>query len=269
MKVMELIPKTDFITLPTIPSGVRLARPTKDGRMAKALIGAAACILFGALNLAAQSEQIFKGEICWVPGGNAVKSGQSQTLLQCTAKRPRRAQYVLANSAKKTVYKLQGHSKPKAFAGEDVVVIGALDNSTGTIDVSDLFRAFPTKVTKAKSVYIDCDACPRGMAVAWRAAFTELSDWGRFDITPDPRKADLVLIFSANPYLGDYITRDGPDQRPVSVDITYMNVVDPNTGESFWSDSKQWGALLVARATRDLIVEFKQQLQIEEGGGKS
>ena len=127
-----------------------------------------------------------------------------------------------------------------------------------------MFRALPPKVTQAKSVYIDCDACPRGMAAAWLAAFQALTDWGRFDITPDPKKADLIFLFSANPYLGDYVTRDGPDKRPVGIDITYMDVVDPHTGESYWDDSKQWGAFFVARATKDLIGEFKEELEIEE-----
>ena len=48
-----------------------------------------------------------------------------------------------------------------------------------------------------------------------------------------------------------------------------MNVVDPQTGESFWDDSKQWGALFVARATKDLIGEFKDELEFEEKVGKS
>jgi len=43
-----------------------------------------------------------------------------------------------------------------------------------------------------------------------------------------------------------------------------MDVVDPHTGESFWGDSRRWGSLFVATATRDLIVEFKEELQIEE-----
>jgi hypothetical protein len=195
---------------------------------------------------------------------------KSQATAQCTdAHAKRGAKYVLSNLENKTVYQLDGHQKPKTLAGNDVVVIGTLDKATGTIDVADMFRALPPKVTRAKSVYIDCDACPRGMAVAWLAAFQELVDWGRFDIVPDPRKADLVFLFSANPYLGDYVTRDGPDKRPVSVDITYMDVVDPNTGESFWDDSKQWGAFFVARATKDLIGEFKEELEMEEIAGKS
>ena len=79
----------------------------------------------------------------------------------------------------------------------------------------------------------------------------------------DARKADLVFVVSANPYLGDFASRDGPDKRPVAVDITYVNVVDPRTGQDLWGDSRQWGYLFVAKATRDLIDEFKTQLARE------
>jgi hypothetical protein len=237
--------------------------------MKKKIIGAIACVLFGALSLAAQGDHIFKGTICWVPGGQTANWEERQATAQCTDARAKRgAKYVLSNPQNKTLYHLGGHQKPKALAGDDVVVIGTLDKATSTIDVADMFRALPPKVTQAKSVFIDCDACPRGMAAAWLAAFQELMDWGRFDINPDPRKADLIFMFSANPYLGDYVTRDGPDKRPVSVDITYMDVVDPNTGKSFWDDSRQWGALFVARATKDLIQEFKEELALEEKAGK-
>jgi putative heme iron utilization protein len=47
-----------------------------------------------------------------------------------------------------------------------------------------------------------------------------------------------------------------------------MSVIDPHTGESFWDDSRRWGSLLVARATKDLIVEFKEELAVEEVAGK-
>ena len=127
------------------------------------------------------------------------------------------------------------------FAGRTVVVVGSLDRRAGTIDITDMYQALPPKVMRAKSVYIDCDV-RRAMAAAWRAAFEALSDWGRFDILPDPMKADLILVVSANPYLGDYVTRDRPDQRPVDIKITYMNVVDPHTGQSLWGDWKELGS---------------------------
>jgi hypothetical protein len=234
------------------------------------MFGLAACSLFAAITLTGQNMQIFKGEVCLGTANRATYLGSTHSATECKGEHGKRgAHYFLADPVNNTVYRLEGHKRPGAFAGNDVIVIGSLDRETGTIYVEDLFRAFPQKVTQAKSVYIDCDACPRGMAVAWLAAFEELTDWGRFDVVPDPKKADLIFLLSANPYLGDYVTRDGPDKRPVSVDITYVNVVDPLTGKSFWDDSRQWGALLVARATKDLIAEFKEQLKLEETVGKS
>jgi hypothetical protein len=103
------------------------------------------------------------------------------------------------------------------------------------------------------------------MAAATPAAFQELADWGRFEVVASRKKADLIFLFSANPYLGDYVTRDGPDTRPVRVDITFMNVVDPRTGESLWDGSRQWGSWFVGKATKDLMVAFRKQLEAADG----
>jgi hypothetical protein len=236
----------------------------------KGIIGVAVCVLFSASSLAAQGEQTFRGEVCLAAPGRTATSDNSQPAAQCTFARVKRgAKFVLYNPQNKMVYQLGGRKKPKAFAGANVVVIGTLDKTTGTIDVSEIFGALPPKVTRAKSVYIECDACPRGMAAAWRVAFQELADWGRFDVIPDPKKADLVFIFSANPYLGDFLTRDGPDKRPAAVKITFMDIVDPATGRSMWSDSREWGSFLVAKATKSLIAEFRDRLEVEESIGKT
>jgi hypothetical protein len=104
---------------------------------------------------------------------------------------------------------------------------------------------------QATSVYLDC-VCPRGLAVARDTALQQLEGWGRFQISQQRRQTDLVLLFSGNPYLGDYITRDGPDKRPVAVDFTIMTVIDPTTGQSLWTDSRRWGSLRVRGATKDL-----------------
>jgi hypothetical protein len=102
------------------------------------------------------------------------------------------------------------------------------------------------------------------MANAWAAAFQALTEWGRFDVTPDPKKADLIFLFAANPYEGDYLTRDGPDMRPVFIKTTYMSVIDAGTGRNLWSDSRQWGSWFVSEATRDLFIEFKEQVAVGE-----
>jgi hypothetical protein len=87
-------------------------------------------------------------------------------------------------------------------------------------------------------------------------------NWGgRFQMVRNRHEADLVLLFSANEYLGDYLTRDGPDKRPVSVDFTILTVVDPKTGENLWSDSRRWGSWRVDHATSELIAEFRGQIE--------
>jgi hypothetical protein len=118
----------------------------------------------------------------------------------------------------------------------------------------------PAKIMQATSVYVDC-VCPRGLAVAQDTAVREFQSWGRFQILQQRRQTDLVVLFSGNPYLGDYITRDGPDKRSVVVDFTIMTVIDPKTGQSLWTDSRRWGSLRVRGATKDLIAELRQEMQ--------
>jgi len=233
--------------------------------MNKMVIGVAACVIFGTLSLAAQVEQVFKGQVCLGPDGRTPITENGQTGLPCKVAHPKRgAKYVLYNVEDKTVYQLDDRAKAKDFAGENVFVSGILDNTSATIHVTGVIPALPSKITQARSVYIDCDACPRAMAVAWSSAFQVLTEWGRFDIVPDPKKADLIFMFSANQYLGDYLTRDGPDTRPVYIKITFMDVIDPSTGKSLWSDDRWWGSFFVAEATRDLISEFKGHLAVSE-----
>src|SRR5579863_10441790 len=99
----------------------------------------------------------------------------------------------------------------------------------------------PAKVMQANSVYVDCE-CPRALAEAREEALQQLQGWGRFQISQNRRETDLVLLFSGNAYLGDYITRDGPDTRNVSIESTILTVIDPNTGESLWTDSRRCGS---------------------------
>lgn len=72
--------------------------------------------------------------------------------------------------------------------------------------------ALPAKITQASSVYLDW-VCPRGLAVAQDTAVQQLQGWGRFQISQQRWESDLIFLFSGNPYPGDYITRDGPDQH--------------------------------------------------------
>jgi hypothetical protein len=223
-----------------------------------------------ALSVAAQKEQAFEGAItdsmCSGAAGHTAMLKKGQSFADCAAACVKMgARYVLANPDEKAVYELDDQKKPAALAGQIVFVIGSLDKATSMIHIYDMFRALPPKITEAKSVYIDCDDCLRRMASAKEAALQNLLAWKRFNVVSDPHKADLVLLFSSNRYLGDYVTREGPDTRPVRIKITYMDVIDPHTGESLWSDYRRAGSFFVAGATKDLLTELRAQLEAEQG----
>jgi hypothetical protein len=238
-------------------------------RSRRVFILAAACMLSGSLNLAAQN-QVFKGAItdsmCAGPQVHAAMLKTGESLAECTlACLKMGAKFVLLNPQTRAVYQLDDQTKPKAFAARNVLVVGTLDKATSAIHVSDIFSALPAKATQAKSVYIDCDNCVRGMEKANRAAIESLTDWKRFTLVQDPKKADLVFLFSANPYQGDYLTHQGPDTRPVQIVNTYMDVIDPGTGASLWGDASISGSWRVAGATKGLIGEFRGRVEAEEG----
>jgi hypothetical protein len=170
---------------------------------------------------------------------------------------------VLVDPKTKVAYQFDKQDLPKAYGPRDVYVIGILDKPTGTIRIHNMIPDVVPKIKRAKTVSIVCDACPRGMAKAKQAAFEELTIWTRLTIVPDPKKADLVFLFSANRYLGDYVTRDGPDTRPVHVDITYFNVLDPHTGQSLWGDYERTGSWFVGSATKDLINELREIMEAD------
>jgi hypothetical protein len=96
--------------------------------------------------------------------------------------------------------------------------------------VSKKGMALPDKVMQASTVYVDC-VCPRALAVAKPRGLQQLQSWGRFQSVDNVREADLVILFSGNPYLSDLLTRDGPDKRPVFIESTIMTVIDARTGQ--------------------------------------
>jgi hypothetical protein len=230
----------------------------------------AVCALLVTARLGAQQPETFRGEIidsiCAGATRHAPKLKPRETSASCTVACVKKgAKYVLFNPENGTIYQLDDQATPKDFAAQNVVVIGTLDRLTGTIQVFNMIRALPPKVTQATSVYVDCDGCAKEMVKAKQAALQELLNWQRFTVTADPREADLILVFSANPYRGDYITRDAPDKRPISADILYMDVVDPATGASLWSDSKASGYMFVKSTMKAMITQFRGELETQQG----
>ncbi len=172
--------------------------------------------------------------------------------------------YLLSDPRNKATYQFDNQNFARVYAAVNVYVIGRLNGTSGTIHVENIIPDLPPIVRRAKTVSIVCDACPRGMAKARPAALEQLTVWKRYKVVPDPKSADLIFLFSANRYLGDYLTRDGPDPRPVHIDITYMNVVDPRSGQNLWGDYERLGSWFVGSATKDLIDEFRELLEADD-----
>lgn len=232
----------------------------------------AACLLLSAAPLFAQGEEIIKGVVtdskCAAVGNHTAMLRPGEDNAQCAIQCVKRgAKWVLVDGEDGTIYQLDNQRKFRPFAGRNVAITGNLDKAAASIHVDNVVAAIPQQVFAAKSVYIYCDACPRGMAKAEPAAIEEVEEWNRFRLVSDPKNADLLFIFSANPYLGDYVTRDGPDPRPVHIETTFMNVVDPQTGANLWGGFEQWGSMMVSRATRALIGQLRLQMAEQQTKG--
>jgi hypothetical protein len=131
----------------------------------------------------------------------------------------------------------------------------------------------PPQVLSAKTIYIDNQS---GIAKLGDRAY----EWGRFEVVQNRRQADLILLLSAREYDGGYVTTGGgttgtvdengninTTNNPsytthVTTNYTYMNLIDPKTGESLWSDSKRWGNLYTGfhSATKGLIDELMKRI---------
>jgi hypothetical protein len=227
------------------------------------------CELLASASLFAQEKQVFKGQItqctCGAVNDHATVPDKVGSTVRCAVPCPNLGdQYVLSDTRNKIVYSFDKQDFPRAFAARNVFVIGILDKTTGTIRVNNILPDPSPAIKRAKTASIVCDACPRSMAKVKAAAFEDLTGWNRFVLVPDPKKADLIFLFSANSYLGDYLTRDGPDTRPVHIEVVYMNVIDPRTGVSLWGDSQRVGSWFVRGAAKDMLDELREFLEADE-----
>src|SRR5271155_4174746 len=133
------------------------------------------------------------------------------------------------------------------------------------------------KILSAKSVYFDDRT---GAPAAAKKAAEQLKKWGRYQIVSDRKQADLILLFSADPYKGGYIIVSGGQTATIGkngeieedsiptfnklapVRDAYLTVIDPCTGESLWSDSRVWGGLLTGfdSVGERLVSKLKKQV---------
>ncbi len=135
----------------------------------------------------------------------------------------------------------------------------------------------PPQIVAAKTVYIDNQS---GFAKLGDKAYDQLTKWGRFQVVQDRKQADLILLISAKAYDGGYVTSGSETtgtidssgninmtnsptySRHVSVNYTFLTVIDPKTGDNLWSDSKKWGNLYTGfhSATKGLIDELMKRV---------
>jgi hypothetical protein len=133
------------------------------------------------------------------------------------------------------------------------------------------------KILSAKTVYFDNQT---GVEAVGTAAVAQLRKWGRFQVVPDKKSADLILLLSADPYHGGYIIfasgqtgtmdKDGhieQDRVPnynrlAPVRDAYLTVIDPRNGKNLWSDSHVWGGLLTGKnsAGARLVQTLRKQI---------
>jgi hypothetical protein len=222
------------------------------------LLGVLVCAPLGGSSLPAEREQVFKGQViqCSCAGAQAAAG--------CPEPCPKgSAKVLLVDSKSNVAYQFDREDLPKRYVTRNVLVIGIVDRGSHTIRVNNVIPDVDAKIRRAKTLAIVCDACPRAMSKTSAAAYEQLVGWGRFRMVPDPKSAELVMLISANPYLGDYVTRDGPDKRIVHIEVVYMNILDPRTGESLWGDSQRVGSWFVVSATKDLVDELREIMEAD------
>jgi hypothetical protein len=115
------------------------------------------------------------------------------------------------------------------------------------------------RVQSAKTVYFENQT---GSDAVGSNALAQLKKWGKFQIVADPKKADLVLLLSADPYRDGnlifasgqtgQVDSDGHTTRDTTPNFNkqsptrdaYLTVIDPTNLDTIWSPSHVWGGVL-------------------------
>ena len=135
------------------------------------------------------------------------------------------------------------------------------------------------RILSAKAVYFDNQT---GSDAVGNSALAQLKKWGKFQIVPDRKHADLIFFLSADPYRGGKIimsrgqtgsidSRGHVEEDPVPnynrqsrTRYAYLTVIDATTGDKLWSEEHVWGGLFTGfnsvgkRLIRDLEKQTKK-----------
>jgi hypothetical protein len=132
------------------------------------------------------------------------------------------------------------------------------------------------RILSATSIYFDNET---GSDAVGNRALAQLKKWGKFQIVPDRKQADLIFLLSADPNRRGNIIMSGgqtgsigshghieedpiPDYNKQSpTRYAYLTVIDAKTGDNLWSEKHLWGGLLTGfnGVGNRLIKDFKNQ----------
>jgi hypothetical protein len=145
------------------------------------------------------------------------------------------------------------------FATRLLVVFTLVTLALTTAAGNSKHAKLPAKILSAKFIFFEDRT---GADRVGNKALERLKKWRRYQIVQDPKKADLVILLSADPYNGGYILTAGGQtgsmgsggnldldpvpnyNRAAPTRVAYLTVIDAQTGVSLWSDSHVWGGLL-------------------------
>jgi TonB family protein len=136
--------------------------------------------------------------------------------------------------------------------------------------------ANPQAIASAKTIYFEDKS---GVAAVGEKALAELRKWGRFQIVPDGKTADLILELSADPNAANDLVFSGgqtggidsggriaedpvPQYNKVGpVRYASLTLFDAESGARVWSESQRWGGLLTGfnDVGEHLVQEFEKQ----------
>lgn len=134
----------------------------------------------------------------------------------------------------------------------------------------------PAKMLTAKTVYIQNES---GQPAVADKAYTELKQWGRYQLVDTKEKADLVFLFTLaysrtehntsdyislyNSQTGAYTSGSVPGGSTTTTwTYTQLRVVDPNTSVTLWADERVW--LRKHSATDELMDSLRQRVEEQE-----
>jgi len=100
----------------------------------------------------------------------------------------------------------------------------------------------PEKLVSAKTVFIQNDSGEQGFS---DAVFTQLQEWGRWQVVANRAEADVVITLDHKDGLHNYF---------------YLRVLDRESGEQLWTAKKDAAIRVWGRVARILMSNLRKQL---------